>query len=83
MAHTIRHRPANRSRHSKQKLRHLHLWITQRAQMCECCGLTLWGRRYTNAALQRVCRGCVLSVLPAQAGASAETPQMAQEGERC
>ncbi len=65
MAHTIRHRPANRSRHSKQELRRLHLWIMQHAQVCECCGLALWGRCYTNAALQRVCRDCFLSGLPA------------------
>jgi hypothetical protein len=65
MAHTIRHRPANRSRRSKRELRRLHLRITWYAQVCECCGLALWGRRYTNAALQRVCRDCFLCGLPA------------------
>jgi hypothetical protein len=80
MAHTIRHRPANRGRRSKREVRRLHLWITLHARLCECCGLPLVGRCYTNSAWQSVCRGCFLAVLPAQTGASAEMPQMAQEG---
>ena len=61
MAHTIRHRLANRSRCSRLKIRRLRLWLVLHAQVCECCGLALWGRRYTNAALQRVCRDCFLA----------------------
>ncbi len=65
MAHTIRHRPANRTRRSKREMRRLSLWVALHAQVCECCGLALWGRCYTNAALQRVCRDCFLTGLPA------------------
>ena len=79
MAHTIRHRPTHGSRHSRLELRRLRLWIVQHSQVCECCGLALWGRRYTNAALQRVCRSCFLTGLPAPVVETGQS-QIAQEG---
>jgi hypothetical protein len=71
MAHTIRYRPAPGTRRSRLELR---LWLALHAQVCECCGLALWGRRYTNAALQRVCRSCFLTGLPAPV-VEADRPQ--------
>jgi hypothetical protein len=77
MAHTLRHRLANRTRRSTREMRRLSLWITLHAQVCECCGLALCGRRYTNAALQRVCRGCFLCGLPASESSPSPDSSMA------
>jgi hypothetical protein len=79
MAHILRHRPANRTRRSKLAMRRLSLWVALHAQVCECCGLALWGRRYTNAALQQVCRDCFLCGLPACASSPSPDSAMASE----
>lgn len=81
MAHTIAHRPANRTRRSKRETRRLHLWVALHARLCECCGLSLPGRCYINAAGQSVCRGCYLCGLPALTQ-QASAGECVREGKR-
>jgi hypothetical protein len=79
MSHTVRHAPAHHGRCSRSAMRRVRLWITLHRQLCECCGVALWGRRYTNAAYHAICRGCYLAGLPAQAAHEGDGQFAAQE----
>jgi hypothetical protein len=77
MAHTVQYRPTRHERRSKLEMRRLRMWLALHAQVCESCGLALWGRCYTDATLQRVCRVCFLTELPASKSISSPDSSMA------
>jgi hypothetical protein len=79
MTHTVRHRTAGHGKRSRLDMHQVRLWITLHAQVCECCGAALWGRRYTNTVFQPVCRGCYLAGLPARRTASSDGEQASPE----
>src|SRR5690348_5259503 len=72
MSHSIRHASTHHGPSRRCEMRRVGLWITLHRQLCECCGVALWGRRYTNAAYQAICRTCYQTGLPVSASHEAD-----------